>query len=84
MVEGLPVHGYVDQPQSAVDQVNRNKVIEEQLLRMLDTMKDQGHQFDQRWLAIARTDLERGFMCLNRAIFKPARVALPDDPDDAR
>jgi hypothetical protein len=26
---------------------------------------------DKRWLAIARTDLQKGFMCLTRAITKP-------------
>ena len=79
MVEGLPVHGYQSQPQQAVDAVNRNKVIEERILRIMDEMRDAGHQYDQRWLAIARTDIERGFMALNRAIFMPQRFKLPDD-----
>jgi hypothetical protein len=80
MERGLPVLGYQSQPQQAVDMVNANKEIEERILRMLDEMRDAGHQYDQRWLAIARTDIERGFMALNRAIFRPTRVRLPDDP----
>jgi hypothetical protein len=84
MQQGLPVHGYVDQPQKAIDMVNVNKVIEERILRIMDEMRDAGHQYDQRWLAIARTDIERGFMALNRAIFRPQRVTLThmlgDDP----
>ena len=80
MQQGLPVHGYVDQPKAAIDLVNRNKLVEESLLRVMDEMRDAGHQYDQRWLAIARTDIERGFMALNRAIFRPTRVKLPEDP----
>ncbi len=31
------------------------------------------------WLAIARTQIEQGFMALNRAVFKPGRVRLAED-----
>jgi hypothetical protein len=55
--------------------VNNNKVVEETLLRMMDLLKDQ-EDVDQRWLAIARTDIEKGFMAFNRAIFRPQRVQL--------
>jgi hypothetical protein len=79
MVEGLPVHGYVDQPQSSVDLVNIQKVAEEQLLRHLDAMRDAGHQYDQRWLALARTHFQMAYMFLNRAVFQPQRIKLPDD-----
>jgi hypothetical protein len=34
---------------------------------------------DARWIAIARTHIEQGFMALNRAIFKPERVKLETD-----
>lgn len=34
---------------------------------------------DQRWLAIAKTDMEKAFMALNRAVFQPGRVKLPED-----
>lgn len=74
---GLPVAG--DRPQSAeaVALVNANKVGEEHLLRQMDVLKTK--DVDQRWLAIARTHIEEGFMALNRAIFKPERVKLPED-----
>jgi hypothetical protein len=78
---GLPVAGYKSvQPEAAVLQVNQNKHAEEKLLRIIDgLMNDQlpsGESFlaDKRWLAIAKTDLEKGFMALNRAIFQPARI----------
>lgn len=85
---GLPVAGYRKQPQRAVDLVNENKEAEERLLRLIDDLGNgrspTGELFaaDPRWLAIARTDLEKGFMALNRAIFKPARVILPEDDID--
>jgi hypothetical protein len=79
MIEGLPVHGYVPQPKAAIDLVNTLKLAEESLLRMIDEMRDKGHQYDQRWLAIARTQFEQAYMALNRAIFKPERAKLPGD-----
>ena len=76
--EGLPVAGYRPQTTTAVDLVNANKIIEERVLRIIDDLQKHGHG-DHRWLAIARTHLEQGFMALNRAIFQPARVELPED-----
>jgi hypothetical protein len=77
----LPVSGYRPQNQTAVDAVNANKATEERILRLLDdlqngTLNGESFQADGRWLAIARTDLEKGFMALNRAIFQPGRVNL--------
>ena len=80
--EGLPVRGYKPQSDEAVELVNQNKVTEEMLLRLMDDMKG-SDAIDQRWLAIARTQIEQGFMALNRAIFRPQRVDLDDDEDDA-
>jgi len=77
--KGLPVHGYRPQDGGAIDRVNANKRHEEEMLRVLDAMK-QMPEIDQRWLAIGRTHIEQGFMAINRAIFKPTRVALPGDP----
>lgn len=79
---GLPVHGYRAQPQTAVDLVNGNKVLEERLLRIMDGMNGISG-IDQRWLSIARTHIEQGFMALNRAIFQPERIGLPEDDKDA-
>jgi hypothetical protein len=79
MTRGLPVAGYTDQPNEAINQVNENKVAEERILRVIDTLGQQGAT-DPRWLAEARTHIETGFMCLNRAIFRPERVKLGDDP----
>lgn len=78
MAKGLPVKGYTDQPDAKINLVNRNKEVEERILRVLDPMYDSS-AFDRRWLSIARTHFEQGFMALNRAVFQPQRVALPED-----
>lgn len=88
--EGLPVAGYKPQGGVAVDLVNQNKRLEENVLRVLDdlaTMKGPAASndvpseltVDQRWLAIGRTAIEQGFMAVNRAVFMPGRVKLAGD-----
>lgn len=76
--EPLPVAGYQPQSLGAIEAVNANKHAEEVILRSLDELKA-NPDIDQRWLAIGRTHIEEGFMAINRAIFKPARVTLPED-----
>lgn len=74
----LPVAGYTSQSDDKVATVNINKQIEESILRRLDDLKDRP-DIDQRWLAIGRTDLEKAFMAINRAVFQPQRVNLPGE-----
>lgn len=76
--DGLPVAGYQPQSSESVAIVNVNKALEERALRQLDPMSD-ATRFDQRWVAIARTQIEQGFMAMNRAVFKPSRIKLPED-----
>lgn len=75
---GLPVSGYKPQSDDRVATVNVNKALEERVLRQLDEMKADA-TVDQRWLAIGRTAIEKGFMAVNRAVFQPGRVKLPED-----
>jgi hypothetical protein len=77
--QGLPVKGYAPQSDERVEMVNMNKMNEEQILRTLDMMAENAQQFDPRWTAIARTHFEIAFMAMNRAIFRPRRIALPED-----
>jgi len=84
MNEGLPVAGYRPQTDEAVALVNENKELEERVLRQMDAIRalvNEGEPdlIDLRWFAIARTQIEQGFMALNRSIFKPGRVRLADD-----
>ena len=76
----LPVLGYKEQSEEALRLVNRNKVIEEQLLRHIEAIGDHVFETDQddednyRWVVIAKTHIEQGFMALNRAILKSKRL----------
>lgn len=76
--DGLPVQGYRPQTTAAVEFVNKNKMLEEECLRMLDALAV-NPDTDKRWLAIGRTAIESGFMSVNRSIFKPERAKLPGD-----
>lgn len=85
---GLPVHGYQPQSDAKVAIVNQFKQDEERLLRKIDAMSsgqasaqqlDWPGLYDPRWIAIARTHFQEGFMALNRAVFQPQRISLPED-----
>lgn len=76
--KGLPVEGYKAQPEHKVQAVNLNKRDEERVLRVLDELS-KAPDVDQRWLAIGRTHIEQGYMAINRAIFRPSRITLPED-----
>jgi hypothetical protein len=77
--QGLPVAGYKPQNEENVSLVNNNKTLEEMVLRAMDNLA-MHPDTDKRWVAIARTHIEQGFMALNRAVFKPGRISLPNDP----
>ena len=82
---GLPVAGYKPQSDEKVQVVNGFKQDEERILRKLDTLAGTNQLLgvDTRWLAIGRTQLEQAFMAINRAVFQPGRVELPEDGRDA-
>ncbi|MBN9243383.1 MAG: hypothetical protein J0I98_11365 [Mesorhizobium sp.] len=76
-ISGLPVAGYRPQSPEAIASVNTPKEIEEHVLRLLDEVAaDAALAVDKRWLATGRTDIEKGFMAVNRSIFKPGRIVL--------
>lgn len=58
---------------------NSVKVMEEHVMRLLDKLMDDPDT-DKRAVAIARTDIQTGFMWMVRSIFKPQRIELPDAP----
>jgi RyR domain len=78
--QGLPVAGYQPQSNAKVAKVNEFKVDEERLLRKIEALGS-GNDFtaDMRWASIAKTHFQEGFMALNRAVFQPGRVTLPED-----
>lgn len=90
----LPVQGYTPQSQENVDLVNEGKILEERVLRWLDKVQDRSVQhepvpntiltratfvYDQRFLAMGRSDIQKGFMLAYRAVFQPGRIKLPED-----
>jgi len=91
-VKGLPVAGYkLTQPETAIRAVNVFKALEERTLRHIEVLTgDRPHLTDiypyhpgcdMRMLAVGRTQLQLAFMALNRAVFQPQRVDLPEDSD---
>jgi hypothetical protein len=78
---GLPVAGYRSQSAENVALVNENKVLEERVLRQIDAhvRNRDSVDIDQRMVALARTKTQEAFMWLNRAVFQPERISLPED-----
>jgi hypothetical protein len=79
--EGLPVKGYVPQSDENVALVNENKVLEERVLRQIDrhVRNQDSRNIDQRMVALARTKAQEAFMWLNRSVFQPKRIDLPEE-----
>ena len=73
MHQGLPLPGYMPQNEATLAIVRQNKAAEELVLRIVDTLQDR-NDVDKRWLAVARTHIEQGFMAMNRSLLKPARL----------
>ncbi len=75
---GLPVAGYNSQSADKVALVNANKELEERCIRAAEAIqKTEG--MDPRMAALAITGIQQSFMWLNRAVFQPGRVSLPED-----
>jgi hypothetical protein len=81
------VMGYQTQTQSKekIALINQSKRLEEMTLRHLDKMAaladspDGERLIDPRWLATGRTQLEKAYMSINRAVFQPTRITLRGD-----
>ena len=65
------IAGYRELTQEEIDLINKIKGIGNELGDLIDTLRDERLQFDQRWVSIAKTDLQKGVMGLIRAIAKP-------------
>jgi hypothetical protein len=76
--KGLPVSGYLPQTGDKVAVVNANKELEERCIRAAEAIRD-AEGMDGRMAALAITNIQQGFMWLNRAVFQPGRVKLPGD-----
>lgn len=85
----MPVKGYTAQSQANVDLSNEGKELEERVLRWIERVRlhasmtgvpDGNIDDRQRCAALAKTNVQDGFMWAVRAIFNPQRIKLPEDP----
>lgn len=64
------IKGYRELTPLDIERMNWVKVQGGDLGKLIDTL-EKIPEVDKRWLAIARTDLQKGLMALTRAIAKP-------------
>lgn len=71
------ITGYRDLTQAEIDLMNEIKAEGERIGALVDKMRNQRNpetgliDLDQRWVAIAATDLQTGLMALTRAVARP-------------
>lgn len=72
------ITGYRELCQSEIDAMNKIKALANEVGALIDSMDgpvgdDANGRFfpDGRWLSIAKTDLQKGFMSLVRSVAKP-------------
>lgn len=53
---------------------DKTNELEDLTLKFIETLQKEGTQIDKRWLAIAKTDIEKAFMSLRRAGFNGERI----------
>lgn len=65
-----PIKGYTPLTQNQVDLMNAVKAAEGTILQIIRNLADDA-DIDPRWLAIGKTDIEKGFMSVCRSIARP-------------
>ena len=73
-----PIAGYQDISADKLKAVNAIKEVEEAALRMIDALQA-SDETDKRWVAIARTQIQQGYMAAVRSVMQPGRIKLPGD-----
>lgn len=76
-----PIAGYQDISAAKLDVVNSIKWGEEAVLRGFDVL-EKSPEVDKRWMALARTHIQQGYMAAVRAVMQPTRIKLPEDEKD--
>lgn len=64
------IKGYRDLDQIEINNMNEVKALAEKVGDLIDTL-ERNETGDPRWRAIAKTDLQKGFMSLVRSIAQP-------------
>jgi hypothetical protein len=65
------ITGYRDLQQYEIDLMNEGKALAEKVGAWIESLEERGSGLDQRWVAIGKTDLQKGFMAAIRSIAKP-------------
>lgn len=64
------IKGYRDLNQQEIDAMNTIKDLAAKVGDMIESLEEHP-DIDKRWLAIAKTDLQKGFMSAVRSVAKP-------------
>jgi len=64
------IMGYRDLEQWEIDDMNEVKNLSKEIGNLIESLETR-KETDKRWIAIAKTDLQKGFMSLVRSIAKP-------------
>lgn len=64
------IKGYKDLSQATIDKMNRVKEMGAKVGELVEELRADV-ELDPRWVAEGRTDLQKGFMSLTRAITRP-------------
>ena len=65
------IAGYRELTPAEIQVMNEIKGTAELVAELVNDLATERHDTDKRWVAIARTDLQTGFMALVRAVAKP-------------
>lgn len=62
------IKGYRELDKAEISLMNEAKELEEKVMKFMERLE---FVADGRWLAIAKTDIQKGFMALGRSIARP-------------
>lgn len=65
------IMGYRELSQTEIDAMNDVKALGVKVGEMVELLGGRPDVFDPRWVAVAKTDLQKGFMAAVRAITQP-------------
>jgi hypothetical protein len=64
------IEGYRDLSKDEIDMMNEGKAIANIVGEWIDRLQSHD-ETDKRWVSVAKTDLQKGFMAAIRAVAKP-------------
>ena len=65
------ITGYRDLTEDEITSMNKIKALANEVGDHVEYMQTYTGNYDQRWVSIAKTQLQQGFMALTRAVAKP-------------